>query len=315
MLIEFPQPVRMIETTIQGFQTRCPSRLALLVLLCLFCRPAAAQPPEQNSYHPLGDPKQWNVQISPFLWLPSVSGTVSVPRFTKDYSASQIDLLKQLRGAVMFRGEVSKGKVFVAPTYLFFKLKSESVLRYDGNGDPATVVVPALGMHILEVDAGARLPVGSKLIFDPYLGFRYNHFKTTMDIDGKFRDTAGTVIVNFADPVLGLRLHYYVLPRLPITVKADIGGWGYESRISWSAGMQIGYTVSPTIDLLAGFTAYGLEYEQFRSGEPDFRLKNILYGLNLGATVYFPKRHRDPALFKKQKKGKTESVPENGYPQ
>ncbi len=202
----------------------------------------------------------------------------------------------------MFNADVSKGKFFAAPTYIYAKLGSEEVLKTDKNGDPAVVAVPDLVMNIFELIAGMRFDFDEKVYLDPYLGFRYTNYDILGSIEGVIDTTEFEEGADYWDPVLGLRMHYYPHPRVPLTLKTDIGGFGAGSKLSWTASLQGGYTLSPTVDLVAGIIAYGSNFEKENKVGNKVGLNLTMYGFDLGVRIMIPARYKDPAIFKKGKK-------------
>jgi hypothetical protein len=64
-----------------------------------------------------------------------------------------------------------------------------------------------------------------------------------MEVEGGVADTVDETRV-YWDPVIGFRVLYFPHPRVPITLKADVGGFTVGSRISSTGGLTSGYTVT-----------------------------------------------------------------------
>lgn len=256
---------------------------------------------QTDTYQPKGDPGKWNVELTPFVWAPITHGEVSSKRLTEEFNLAPIDLLSDFKMAFMMTAEVSKGKFFLAPTYMYAKLGTEEVLWTSDEGEKSVAVIPDLKMNIIEVIGGGRLRVNDFLIFDPFIGFRYTNYH----IYGTVNKIADTTSFNeksdFWDPVVGLQMHYYPHPRVPIIVKADVGGFGVGSKFSWVTSINSGYSISPSFDLLAGFAAYGSEFETENAVGNTIGLNMIMYGFDFGAAYHIPKRTKDKNVFKKAK--------------
>jgi hypothetical protein len=61
--------------------------------------------------------------------------------------------------------------------------------------------------HILEVIAGMRFRLEDKFILDPYLGFRYTHYRLFGEVEGITNTREIDEKVDFRDPVLGFKAH------------------------------------------------------------------------------------------------------------
>jgi hypothetical protein len=271
----------------------------LSIFMILFSGFYSHSQSQDLKYYPKGYPKKWNVELTPFFYLPWISGDITSKYISVNYEVPAIDLIKNLKMAFMINAEVSRGKFFVSPTYIYVKVGSEEVLRTDREGFDALVKVQEIKMNIAEVIAGARLPAGKKVLFDPFIGFRYNNIKSSVEADGKLDTITVSETIEFWDPVIGVRLNYFPHPRVPLSLRGDIGGFGAGSKLSWTAALKGGYSVSPLIDLIAGFTAYGFDYETETGNGRPVGLKTIFYGFNFGVTFHIPKRYKDPVIFKK----------------
>jgi hypothetical protein len=259
---------------------------------------------QDQKYYPMGDPKKWNVELSPFVWLPMVNGQVTSELVDQQFDQSAIDLLKDLKFAAMFNADISKGKFFVSPSYIYTKLGSEQVLRTTINGEDALVAVPDFRMNILEVIGGMRFDLGQKVYLDPFVGFRYNKYSTTVQLDFNTIDSSSNVAesADFWDPTIGLRVHYYPAPRVPLIFKSCIGGFGAGSTLSWQASVNGGYSISPLIDILAGITAYYTDFEKDNANGDQVGLTTMMAGFDIGIRFILPARYKDPNIFKKGKK-------------
>ncbi len=265
-----------------------------IVLLVLFLTtPVLKGLCQETIYYPNGDPGKWTVQVTPFLWLPWISGELETTFLSKSTNVPVSTLLSNLKGAFMINAEVSKGKVFVMPSYVYTKLGSEKVLWTNPQETKSIIAEPELAMNLFGLIIGMHNPISEKLIIDPYLGFRYNSFKTTIAIEGIRDTTSVEERAEFWDPVLGLRTLYYPHPRVPLMFKADIGGFGVGSSFSWTATINVGYTISPLIDLIAGFSAYGTNFIGETKVGTTSGLNLTMYGFNLGVKIIIPKRYMD----------------------
>lgn len=256
---------------------------------------------QTNAYYPKGDPDKWNVEITPFLWLPAISGEVTSPRLSEDYNIPAIDILSDLKMAFMISGEVSKGKFFLASSYMYTKLGTEEVLWSSDESEKNVAVIPDLKMNILEVIAGGRFRVNDFLIFDPFVGFRYTNYHVYGSVQKITDTTSFDEKTDFWDPVLGVQMHYFPHPRVPIIVKLDVGGFGVGTVFSWTAAINSGYTLSPSFDLLAGISSYGSNYESENALGNTVGMNMIMYGFDIGIKYHIPKRQKDKSIFKKAK--------------
>jgi len=250
---------------------------------------------QSEEYYPKGDPDEWNVELTPFLWLPAISGELRSEQLSQDFDIPAVDLISNLKMAFMITAEVSKGKFFAAPTWVYTKLGADNVLWSDGEND--LEIKPDMKMNILELIAGARFRVNKYFIIDPFAGFRYSNYNIYGSIEG-LNTHSFDEDVDYWDPVIGVQMSYYPHPRVPIQLKTDIGGFGAGSQFSWTVSINSGYTISPSIDLIAGFAAYGADYEKEIVMNNSIGLDMTMYGFDLGMKYHIPKRNKNKSVFK-----------------
>ena len=252
-------------------------------------------------YDPKGNPEKWNVEITPFLVLPFVSGEIQSELLSEEFGIDPADFLTSLHGTFMMDLAVSKGKFFASAGYIYNYNGIEKILWTSGNENQTITAQPDLQRHILDVSAGMRFRLGDKFILDPYAGFRYTYYHLFGEIEGSVNVREIDEHEDFWDPILGLHAHYYPHPRIPIELKADFGGFGAGSEFTWSTWLNSGYSVSPAVDLIAGFAALSNKYEsETRSGRT-YGMTSITYGFDMGVRIYLPKRFKDPSVFRKAK--------------
>jgi hypothetical protein len=96
-------------------------------------------------------------------------------------------------------------------------------------------------------------------------------------------------VVQWVDPVLGLRLRHRFTPNQEIFVRGDIGGFGLGSQFAWQAVAAYSYAWQLTgyqIAAVLGFRALGVNYRS-GSGVDAVGIDEILYGPIIGVSFRF----------------------------
>jgi hypothetical protein len=280
-------------------KTFFPKILVITPLFLILMSIALQLKSQDLRYDPKGNPDKWNFNITPFLILPWVNGNVQSEMLSQEFGIDPADFVNSLNGTFMINTELSKGKFFVAPSYIYLYNEVAKILWTSGNGNQTITAEPAMQKHIMEMIAGMRFRMGTKFMLDPYLGFRYTMYHLFGSVQGIANTNEFDEHVDFWDPVLGFKAHLYLHPRIPIELKADIGGFGVGSKLTWSTWFNIGYTVSPTVDLLAGFAALSNQYESETASGRTYGMTSLTYGISVGARFFIPSRAKDPVVFKK----------------
>jgi hypothetical protein len=257
---------------------------------------------QDMKFYPKGNPDKWNVEITPFLVLPWVSGEVQSKRLSEDFGIDPAGFVESLNGTLMMDVAVTKGKFFASAGYIYNYNSIEKIIWTSEDHKRTITAEPSLQRHILDIDAGMRFRLGNKFILDPLIGVRYTHYYLFGEVDGILNTTELDEKENIWDPVIGLAVHYYPHPRVPIELKVDCGGFGLGSSFTWSAWFNSGYSVSPVVDLIAGFAVLSNKYENETATGNAYGMTSTTYGFDLGARFSIPGRGKDPSVFKKFEK-------------
>src|SRR5262249_12905457 len=139
---------------------------------------------------------------------------------------------------------------------------------------------------VYELFRSAGSTQGTSTALDGILGFRYwnNSINATFDASANVNFSnlhfdrsfgialARSDVIQWVDPVIGLRLRHQLTPRQDIMVRGDIGGFGISgSQFAWQAIATYGYSWQYTgydVTALIGFRAIGVNYSQ--GSGPDY---------------------------------------------
>jgi len=194
---------------------------SIFVALSLVAPKALGQ---SETYYPLGDPGQWNVAVTPYVWVPWASGQIESAYLSRDFNVPASDILSNLEGAFMVNAEVSKGKFFAETNYLYTSLAAEPVVSTGEGGNVSITASPELKMNVAGLILGMRFRISETLVVDPYIGVRYNHISTRFDLEGVSSGTSVSETNEFWDPLLGFRVHYFLHPKWHLMLKTVAGG-------------------------------------------------------------------------------------------
>ncbi len=114
-------------------------------------------------------------------------------------------------------------------------------------------------------------------------GVRFWHVKSHITFQPRILplvDVEGSK--NWADPVVGARFTRTVSPRVFVTGKFDVGGFGIGSDFTGQAFGGVGYQLKPRIDLIGGYRYLRTDYVN-----EGFVFKTAMSGIMLGAKFKF----------------------------
>jgi hypothetical protein len=290
------------------------SPIAFLLASVLMTGAAALQPAAADP--PPADPDPWRINVALYGWAMSVSSNVTVRNQALDTNASFLDLVQKSDSLIGFMGyfEANKGQVGVYSDLVFAKLgfaggqtgyrNPLAGLQITGRASTALTyqlfIVEVGGLYELVRWPGAE---GSSTALDGLLGVRYwnNQFAATFDATANLNFSnlhiersfgiavARSGVVQWADPVLGLRLRHRFTPNQEIFVRGDVGGFGLGSQFAWQAVAAYSYAWQFTgyqIAAVVGFRALGVNYSS-GSGVDTVGINEVLYGPIIGASFRF----------------------------
>jgi hypothetical protein len=248
----------------------------------------------QNSTanNPLGYQDKWNVNITPFLLLPKVNGEIESKFLSSDYGIGTADFVSTLNGTFMVNAEAWNGDFFITPSYIYNHNEIDKTLWTSPGENLSFKVNPVYKRHIAELIGGWRLDLNNVLFFDPYIGFRYTHYEISGNYSTNLQSQDFSETAQYWDPLLGLKIHYYPHPRIPIELRGDIGGFGLGSDFTWSTFINTGYSVAPWLDCMLGFAALGNSYYDTNVFGDEVALESITYGFDFGLRFFITKRER-----------------------
>jgi len=262
------------------------------------------------------DAEPWRFNAASYGWAMNVSGSVTARSQTVDVNASVIDLLQKSDSLIGFMGyfEADKGRAGFYTDLVFARLgfgANQSTYRNPIPGLKLSATATATATYQLFIAEMGGLyeihrwlsPDGSLTTIDGLLGFRYwnNSIDVNFDVTANvnFSDlgidrsfgfaTARSGVVQWVDPVLGLRLRHRFTPSQEIFVRGDIGGFGLGSQFAWQAVGVYSYAWQFTgyqIAALLGFRALGVNYSAPGSAT-GAGISEVLYGPIIGVSFRF----------------------------
>jgi hypothetical protein len=250
------------------------------------------------------DPEPWRIGFTSYVWMPSISGSITTRGQNVDLDADMFQRLKQYTGPIdvtqqgnsmaAFMGyfEADKGPAGFYADLIWTKAgfsRDLTAYRQPLPGLQLNANVSATGkteMTIAEVGGLFELQRwpgsdGSYTAVDAEGGFRYWNFTvgTTLDATGSVSypdlgidasHSLGVSISNtvqWVDPLIGLRLRHRFTDYQDVLLRGDIGGFGLGSQFSWQllAAYTYRWKVSDSLSV-AGVLGYRALSTNYSSG-------------------------------------------------
>jgi hypothetical protein len=245
------------------------------------------------------------VQVTPYGWLPWIQGNVEIKRRTTGIDIDPIQVLGHLermpwmsyiearRGPLSFYNDVFYANVGVSGSGIkardFGRIGASASLDFEEVVAEfgATYQIMRLAPHTaVDVLAGARYWHQDMSVAVNVAG--------AVNIDG-FQIFGGRAVdrsgsIDWADPLIGLRLRAQCAPGQEIILRGDIGGFDAGSHFSWNvlAAYTYDFLVQDGVKY-SGMLGYRLLDANYSTGEGSTKYSYdvLMQGPVLGLTVSF----------------------------
>ena len=223
----------------------------------------------------------WTFNMAPYVWAAGLEGTVGqfgLPPVEVD--ASFIDVMKNFEFGFMGAGEARYGRFGIAMDLQYIKISVDADTPQGVAADSIEVTSTTLSAfgaamyRLVESDQGS---------LDVMAGARLWSVDTDLDPQGGALGPAdfsdGDVWV---DPMIGAKGRFNLSDEFYLTGWGLIGGFGVGSDFTWDVMGAIGYEITGSTSLIAGYRALSVDYS---SGA--FVFDVVEQGPILGASIKF----------------------------
>lgn len=200
----------------------------------------------------------WQFQLTPYLWIPTISGRAGIGNLITDTTTSVGDSDVELNFGFMGTLEARKNRLIILTDLQYSDIATEK-----GNPGPlfsssrasfkTFVLDPEIGYRVLDNGNGATLDVLG--------GFRYWHLTADLAFRAGFLPaTEVTRSRSWVDGVAGLRGKAALSQRWFVTGKADLGGGG--SKFTYQLFGGVGVNVGKRLALIGGYRDLNVNYDK-----------------------------------------------------
>ncbi|MGE3872463.1 MAG: hypothetical protein AB7F74_05850 [Parvibaculaceae bacterium] len=235
----------------------CHLKLAcgLAALICIAGPASAADlvAPEQ------ANESGWTFAVAPYFWATGLTGDVGVDGLPEvDVDLSFSDVMKHFDIGFMGAGEARYGRFGVLTDLLYVKLSADNEVdarHIDADIELTSQTLTTLGAveyRVFEGESGS---------LDVLAGGRLWWVKTDLDFDGAVINASGSDSETWVDPIVGLRGRINLSPDFYLAGWGMIGGFGVSSEFFWDAMGGLGYQISDSFSLFAGYRGLSVDYQ------------------------------------------------------
>lgn len=193
---------------------------------------------------------EWEYMFAPYIWGAGMDGATSIGPVTSEIDLSFGDILETLDGGFLGHFEASNDPWTILANLVFLDLRQD-LDRPQGSANIEQTIFELGGAFStgedLEVLFGARLVD---------IDVQIDLFGPLGNLDARI-DGAKT----WTDPFIGGRWSPEISDRWSFQGRADIGGFGVGSELTWNAALLFRYRASEKVDIGLGYRIMDIDYE------------------------------------------------------
>jgi hypothetical protein len=260
----------------------------LLTVMLLTCATVAKAAEEKQD-------DGWRFTITPFIWLPSISGSMKLeppPGFgSGKVNTGPDDYLEDLDFVGMLDLQVQKGRWTLLADVIYADLSGNDTAQFPGVPGSGEWTVDAdwdLQALVLEGAVAYSVYRDNYLNFDLLGGVRYAGIdgKVDLDIVGPLpafvSSRTFSKTQSFVDPIVGFKGKFELGKKWYLPYYFDIGGFSVDSDVTLQAFAGIGYRFCDWFSMLLGY-----RYLYYDFGDSKLVKDLNLYGGALGFSFTF----------------------------
>lgn len=217
-------------------------RSASAVFLCLLVAAPAVH---------AKSPEGWNATVSPYVWLPGISGTATIgPRRLNAPAAVFSDVLAQLNFAMMGSAEIRHGRFGLLADLLYLDISKDvdtpaDRLHVGGSGS-----IRALGLGFAALYRVVDTPQG---MVDLGAGLRPWWIDTGLKLNpGTQPAQSASASVGWIDPIIAIHGSVKLSQQFSLSGYGDIGGFGVGSELTYQLLATVDWRPKDWLALHAG---------------------------------------------------------------
>ena len=200
----------------------------------------------------------WQFQLTPYLWIPTISGRAGIGNLITDTNTSVSNADVGLNFGFMGAFEARKNKLIILTDLQYSDIATEK-----GNPGPLYLSSRAsFKTFVLDPEVGYRLLDNEKGAFVDVLGgLRYWHLNAVLAFRARILpDVEVSRSRSWIDGVAGLRGKAALSRRWFVSGKADLGAGG--SKFTYQLFGGVGFNVGKRLALIGGYRDLNVNYDK-----------------------------------------------------
>lgn len=210
-------------------------------------------------------PKNWSLQITPYMWASGLKGNISpfkrAPSMEVEKSFS--DIVKDLNfgGFVDFRGRY-EDFIFAGDLMYINTTDVENIgkLPVIGNVQGLSATVDS-AQFTATLKGGYRIYNDETVSLDLLGGVRIWHLSNDVTIRYNHFSESHKESFSWVDPIIGFRAFVNFTPDLSLQLQGDGGGFDVGSKKTWQGLATLNYTFTEHLSASVGYKYLRVDYK------------------------------------------------------
>lgn len=208
---------------------------------------AEREPAEEPPLEAQAEAARWSFTLEPFLWLAGIDGNGSADSEPPVDIGENLSPFGEIDGGFLLAVEAS------APERRFSLLGDGLYLSLaDDEGSLRTET------EIWMLELGAGLPLGGAQAWEAIAGLRYVDLEFGSEVAG---DPTARAEQSWIDPWVGARGRVPLGGRWALRLRADVGGFGVGTELTWQAMAGLQAALGECVRLELGYRSISLDFE------------------------------------------------------
>ncbi|QQX79086.1 outer membrane beta-barrel protein [Shewanella sp. KX20019] len=222
----------------------------------------------------------WEFEISPYLWLVNQQGQTGyidengIPIIV-DMDMSFSDIFENLDSAALLNVQANKGDWQFWIDLVYMKLK------YDTKTEFASAELSAK-QKMLDIVAAYRFSKQANMEWYAFAGGRVIDISNKLEVRFFERRRDPSFADEWYDPLIGIKNKWSFSEGFYLISRADLGGFGIGSDLSWALNLTMNQDLSEHWALKYSFRYIDIDYD-----DNDFIFDVASSGFGLGVTYQF----------------------------
>ena len=234
----------------------CRSLVLAAALFALLGMGSAAFAQEASPGH-----EHWKSSWTGYLWTPGFNGDAIIAGTPVDVDVSvsdAIDVLDEVETSFAGHYEGNKEPWGVVADISYWRMKFDFMTAAGpGECKPSQWIVELAGARTMSIK---KMGENTVQRVQALVGGRYNQLKLKAKVPDADIDASKSR--NYFDPFVGARVFQALSRQWGANFRADVGGFGIGSDLSWQVIATFGYNISEKNSILLGWRYYSQDYEK-----------------------------------------------------